>query len=114
MEALEKIVELLINIAIPVFEVIGILVVAYTVFSSFIGYVRCVAGKKPCNVEHSLAEGLALSLEFLMASEILKTVTLRETKELVILAAVIVMRVLLSFLIHFEMRQNNRPHTEEK
>ena len=55
-----------------------------------------------------------MSLEFLMASEILKTITLRETQELVILAAVIVLRVLFSFLIHFEMRRNNTQHQKEE
>ena len=43
-----------------------------------------------------------------MAAEILKTVLVRELNELVVLGAVIILRALLSFLIHFEMKQ---PHS---
>lgn len=114
MEALENIVEQVVHIAVPVFELIGILVVAYTILSSFITYVRCIIKKKPCNVEHSLAQGHSLALEFLIASEILKTITLHETEELMILVIVIVMRVVLSILIHFEMKQSNKTRAEEK
>ena len=40
-----------------------------------------------------------------MAAEILKTVLVREMNELMVLGAVILLRALLSFLIHFEMKQ---------
>ena len=53
-----------------------------------------------------LANGLALSLEFKMAAEILKTVIIRDIEELMVLGAVIVLRALLSFLIHFEMKHS--------
>ena len=50
---------------------------------------------------------LALSLEFKMAAEILKTVLVRDMTELMVLGAVIILRALLSFLIHFEMKQHD-------
>ena len=40
-----------------------------------------------------------------MAAEILKTVLVRDQTELMVLGAVIILRALLSFLIHFEMKQ---------
>ena len=43
-------------------------------------------------------------MEFKMAAEILKTVLVRDLNELLVLGAVILLRALLSLLIHFEMR----------
>ena len=50
--------------------------------------------------------GLATSLEFKMAAEILKTVLVRDLNELVVLGAVVLLRALLSLLIHFEMKSH--------
>ena len=58
---------------------------------------------------------MAIALEFKMGAEILKTVLVRELSELLVLGAVIVLRALLSLLIHFELRveqQHGKP--EEK
>ncbi|MBR6739231.1 MAG: DUF1622 domain-containing protein, partial [Oscillospiraceae bacterium] len=52
--------------------------------------------------------GLASGLEFKMAAEILKTVLVRSLDELVILGAVILLRALLSVLIHVEMKAEER------
>ena len=41
-----------------------------------------------------------------MAAEILKTVLVRDLKELLVLGAVILLRALLSLLIHFEMKSH--------
>ena len=51
-----------------------------------------------------MAEGIALSLEFKMGSEVLRTVVVREWEELGILGAVILLRGLLTFLIHWEIK----------
>jgi putative ABC transport system substrate-binding protein len=45
-----------------------------------------------------------------MAAEILKTVLIRDFGELVVLGAVIILRALLSFLIHFEMHHSKETH----
>ena len=46
-------------------------------------------------------------------AEILKTVLVREMSELLILGAVIILRALLSLLIHFELK-SSQTRTEEK
>lgn len=63
-------------------------------------------------LQFELADGLATGLEFKMAAEILKTVLVREMSELLILGAVIILRALLSLLIHFELK-SARQRTEE-
>ena len=45
-----------------------------------------------------------------MAAEILKTVLVRDLNELLVLGAVILLRALLSLLIHFEMRGGGGMH----
>ena len=45
-----------------------------------------------------------------MAAEILKTVLIRDFGELLVLGAVIILRALLSFLIHFEMNHAGEKH----
>ena len=100
---LEHVVEAVLEILIPVSELMGIFVVAVSVLAAFGRYVGSLVTRRQWDVKVRLAEGLALSLEFKMAAEILKTVRIRELRELVTLGAVIVLRALLSALIHLEM-----------
>lgn len=86
----------------------GIFAVAYSACYSFFMYIKNILIKKEFNVQFYLANGLAIGLEFKMAAEILKTVLIRELSELLILGAVILLRAILSFLIHFEMKQNSQ------
>ena len=48
-----------------------------------------------------MAKGLAMGLEFKMGSEILRTVVVREWKEIGIVAGIIALRAALTFLIHW-------------
>ena len=100
---LEHGVEFILEILIPICELMGISIVAISAFSAFWQYLKGLVRGIPANVKFQLANGLALSLEFKMAAEILKTVLIRDIGELVVLGAVIILRALLSFLIHFEM-----------
>ena len=84
---LEHIVEFVLEILIPLCELMGIAIVAVSALSAFWKYLCSLVTKSSCDVKFQLASGLALSLEFKMAAEILKTV-----------------RALLSLLIHFEMK----------
>lgn len=106
---LEHLVELFAEILIPIFELMGISIVAISAATAFWQYIRSLIKGTHCDVKAQLANGLALSLEFKMAAEILKTVLIRDFGELMVLGAVIILRALLSFLIHFEMK-----HGEEK
>ncbi len=60
--------------------------------------------KKDPGVRLMLAQGIALSLEFKLGGEVLRTVIVREWSELAILGAVIVLRGALTFLIHWEIK----------
>ena len=87
---------------------------AVSAAAAFVRYARGVLTRSPHDVKFQLASGMALGLEFKMAAEILKTVLIRDLSELAVLGAVIILRALLSFLIHLEMKQIDHPHKERE
>lgn len=110
---LEHIVEFVLEILIPICELMGIAIVAVSVLSAFWKYMCSLFTHNSCDVKFRLASGLALSLEFKMAAEILKTVLIRDLNELLVLGVVIALRALLSLLIHFEMKHGHHDKEEE-
>ena len=109
---LEHLVEVVLESLIPLCELMGILIIAVSTVAAFWQYFRGLVTRTPGDVKSQLASGLALSLEFKMAAEILKTVQVRDMTELMVLGAVIILRALLSFLIHFEMKQHDTSNQE--
>ena len=97
-EFLDFILEVVISYLVPILELIGVFIVAYGTIKSFIKFIRSGLNSDDTRVKIDLAETLALSLEFKMAGEILKTVVSHTIEELSILGAVIVLRALLTFL----------------
>lgn len=97
-EHIEPVFEGIIQYAILLIECIGVAVLLYTIFRAVVDLFQ-----RDPNVKLSLAEGFALSLEFKMGGELLRTVIVREWKELLILGAVILLRAALTFLIHWEI-----------
>ncbi|MPM77871.1 hypothetical protein SDC9_124879 [bioreactor metagenome] len=100
--------EHLINVYLPevihLLEIIGIFVIFAGSLKSFLYYLINFFRKKPYSVKQELAESLALGLEYKMGAEILKTVLIRDMQEIWILGAIIILRALLSLLIHFEIK----------
>ena len=111
---LEHLVEQSLYALIPLCELMGIFIVAVSALSAFGRHVGSLLTRSHSDVKFQLAAGLALSLEFKMAAEIIKTVLIRQLSELVVLGMVILLRALLSALIHWEMRGGTSPqsHTE--
>ena len=107
---MEHIIELILEVLIPLCELMGICIVAISALIAFWHYLQEFFTHKQSDIKFQLANGLALSLEFKMAAEILKTVLIRDFEELLVLGAVIILRALLSFLIHFEMKHGREKH----
>ena len=103
---LNTVIETVLPYIIAVLEMMGILVVAWTGVKAFWEYLQNAFWHRQLDLQSHLATGLATGLEFKMAAEILKTVLVRELGELLVLGAVILLRALLSVLIHFEMKHN--------
>ena len=106
---MEWILENIAGLAIVIFEFIG---VAIIIWSGITGFLKWL--KHDSNTGVYLARGLAMGLEFKMGSEILRTVVVREWSELGILGAIIVLRAMLTFLIHWEIKNEKRETKEEQ
>ena len=89
---------------ISALEIMGIFVVCWSAIIAFWHYIENTFMNKDKDIQFSLAKGLATGLEFKLAAEILKTVLIHTMEELYILGAVILLRALMSVLIHFEMK----------
>ena len=101
---LEEIVKYAAEIGIRLVELAGIMVLLITAVQGIILYF-----KRDNNVRLKLAEGIALSLEFKLGGEVLRTVIVRTWDELAILAAIIVIRSMLTFLLHWEIKGEKAP-----
>lgn len=102
--AIHHIIELVLPYIISVLEIMGIFVVICTAIHEFWEYIQNTFMNTHLDIQTNLAEGLATALEFKLAAEILKTVIIQSMEELYILGAVILLRGLMSILIHFEIK----------
>lgn len=112
MNILHRIMESVLPYIISILEIMGIVVVARSGTVAFWHYIQNTFMKKHLDIQTSLAKGLATGLEFKLAAEILKTVLIHSLDELYILGAVILLRALMSVLIHFEMKPLHLPRTK--
>ena len=110
MNFLHLIIEEVLPYIIGAIEIIGVLVIFCSAVIAFVHYIENTFLKKHLDIQHGLAEGLAMGLEFEMAAEILKTILIQSLEEIYILGGIIVLRIALSLLIHFE----NRTHKKEE
>lgn len=101
---IEGIIQDIVPEIIGVIELIGIFVITVGSLRAFVLYVRSVLYKSHFPVKLALGNSLALGLEFKMGAEILKTVIIRSNEEIYMLGCIIVLRALLSVLIHFEVK----------
>lgn len=97
--ALDNIVEL----AILIFEFIGVGII---IFSGVCGF--CLYLRRSPLTKLTLAKGLAMGLEFKLGSEILRTVVVREWTEIATVGGIIVLRAALTFLIYWEIKEEEK------
>lgn len=107
---LDLFLEDVVEICTILLEFFGIVVLVYTAVKCFTQWVR----RSPVNIRLNLAQGIALALEFKMGGEVLRTVVVREWSELGILGAIIVLRAMLTFLIHWEIKNEKQDELAEK
>ena len=107
----ESIVEMIVPEIIGIIELMGIIVIVVGSLKAFCMYAVSIIRHAHYPIKLSLGNALALGLEFKMGAEILKTVTIRTLNEIMILGAIIVLRALLSILIHYEVK-NEKQHNQ--
>jgi uncharacterized membrane protein len=107
-QSAENLLKYIVEFSTFLLELFGVCILVYTAIKSFIFWL-----KKDDSIRLELAQGIALALEFKMGGEVLRTVVVREKSELVILGAIILLRGVLTFLIHWEIK-NEKKELEPK
>lgn len=107
MEILHELLNDLTDIAILLFEFMGVCVLVFSGIQGIINYIR----RDPLT-RLKLAKGMAMGLEFKLGSEILRTVIVREFSEILLVAGIIALRAVLTFLIHWEIKNEEKDNAD--
>ena len=98
----------LLTLIIPVIsgtlELIGVGIITIGSLRALIAFIGSKFNFGDEEVKLQLAQSLALSLEFKLGAEILKSVIVRDVEEFILLFAIVVLRVILTFVIHWEIK----------
>ena len=98
----------LVNLSVVLLEFIGVGIIVVAALQGILNYIR----RDPLT-RLKLAKGMAMGLEFKLGSEILRTVVVREFTEIGLVAAIIVLRAALTFLIHWEIKTEESQMEQE-
>lgn len=108
---LESIIDGFLPLIINILEFMGILIVTIGAFRAFYHYVKTMLFKDHFPVKHQFANSMATGLEFKLAAEILKTVLIQSLSELVILGSIFLLRVLMTVVIEWEIKEDAKNTT---
>ena len=98
-EVLHHLMRELIEYSIILLELIGVLVLLAGALRATVNYIK---GDPHTRVK--LCRALAMALEFKLGGEILRTVVVSDLKEIALVGAIILLRAALTFLIHWEIK----------
>ena len=92
------------------FELVGALVIIVGALVCTVRYLQSLIKRKQLPIRLLLANQLSIGLEFMLAAEILKTVITDRTdiKEIVILISIVLLRIALTLLLHFELKSEEK------
>jgi uncharacterized membrane protein len=102
------------EISASILELIGILIIIIGTVRALVRLVDSIVKKKGFHVAMDLGKALSLALEFKMGAEIIKTVIIHNLEELAILGIVVIIRALLSVVIHWEMRLEEKENAKKE
>ena len=109
MTLLQDVLTFITDVAILLFELIGVCIIVVSGVVGIVNYLR----RDPFT-RLNLGKGLAMGLEFKLGSEILRTVVLRDLGEIMIVGSIILLRAALTFLIHWEIKNEESTHHNER
>ena len=101
---LEEILHSLIRVLVTILETAGIFIIVAGAIRSFWAYLKSHFHSDIHDAKLAFAQTLAFALEFKLAAEILKTVIAKDLEELYIIGLVIILRAILTFVIHYEIK----------
>ena len=102
-ESMEEGFVVIVQFSILLMELIGVLIILWTLAQCL----RTVITKQHRNLRLLLAHGIAFALEFKLGGEVLRTILARDFKEIGMIACVIALRAALTFLLHWEVKEEH-------
>lgn len=105
--------ETLVNYIVFIMEMIGILIIIIAGIKSLYYLIKGGLKFNNLNVSLTMAEGLNLSLGFLLAAEITSSIVIRTIPNLVILIGIAALRVGLTFVLHWEISEYEKVLDED-
>lgn len=96
--------ELVVPYICAILDSIGIFIIVVAAIHAFYQIIKSGFNWNITEPKLKFARALAYSLEFKLAAEIIKTVVVHQLDEFLVLAAVVVLRVVLTFVIHWEIK----------
>ncbi len=92
------------RLSIMALQFMGAVVLVMAAVRIFSHYLKLKFTESSTEIRMRFARAISLALEFYLAAEILATVFVRELGDLYIVAAIIVLRILLAFVIQRELK----------
>jgi len=105
---IEHLLEKIIPYIAGVLEVIGVLVVVISALGAVIRLINEKLDFSKEEIKTKFSMGLAFALEFKLGAEIIKTVVVKNLDEFYILAAVTILRMIIGFVIHSEVKSEKK------
>ena len=104
---LEHLIKSFVPFIIHLLEIMGVIVLTVGAFVAFYQYIKEKLFKQTYPLKYQFANSMVTALEFKLAAEILKTVLVRTLNELLILAAIFLLRVLMNFVLEREIKMED-------
>lgn len=101
---IEHLMEMIVPYITGSLELIGVAIISIAAVRGVFQFFQNGFNFRGDDVSIDFAKAMALSLEFKLAAEIIKTVVIRTLDEFIILASVATLRVVLSFVLHWELK----------
>ncbi|WP_010169163.1 DUF1622 domain-containing protein [Candidatus Epulonipiscium viviparus] len=101
---LEHIIETIVPFFIHILEIMGIFILIIGAVKAFYHYFKGLFIVDPYALKYHFANAMAMALEFKLAAEILKTVIVRNIDEIIMLGAIVLLRLVMTFVIRAEMK----------
>lgn len=91
-------------------ELMGVLIIIISSIRGFYTYMKGLFSKQIPDhiIKLDFARGLGIALEFLLASELLKTIIIGTLDELIILVIIMALRIVFTFVLHWEIKDGSR------
>ncbi|QNO16032.1 DUF1622 domain-containing protein [Alkalicella caledoniensis] len=102
------------KVLIVVLELMGALVIVYVGIVALYKFFCLKFTKSSTEVRIRLGRGIAMGLQFYLAAEIFRLITIREYKDLAIVGVIIVLHVIISVLISWEVHHSIKMVKEEE